>query len=87
MFNNITYIRIKNNKNAGIKIIRNLGILNKFLNGARITTIKPAKLLIKKRGYRETLFQKSFIYKVEIIGYFLIIIYATSNLFSNLFDT
>ena len=30
--------------------IRNFFILNKFLNGAKITKIKPAKLLIKKRG-------------------------------------
>jgi hypothetical protein len=37
-------------KNDIIKIIRNLGILNKFLKGAKITKIKPAKLLIKNRG-------------------------------------
>ena len=30
--------------------IRNFLILNKFLKGATITRIKPAKLLIKKRG-------------------------------------
>lgn len=29
---------------------RNFFIFNKFLKGARITNINPAKLLIKKRG-------------------------------------
>jgi len=29
---------------------RNFGILNKFLKGFRIIIIKPATLLIKKRG-------------------------------------
>ena len=33
-----------------IKKIRNLGILNKFLNGVKITKINPVTLLIKKRG-------------------------------------
>ena len=32
------------------KIKRNFLILNKFLNGAKITNIRPTKLLIKKRG-------------------------------------
>ena len=36
--------------NPRIKNRRNLGILNKFLNGAKITRINPIKLLIKKRG-------------------------------------
>ena len=40
---------IKNKKDI-IKRIRNFGTLNKFLNGAKITKIKPIKLLIKKRG-------------------------------------
>ena len=31
-------------------INRNFLILNKFRKGARITKIKPARLLIKKRG-------------------------------------
>jgi hypothetical protein len=44
------YKSIINNKTDIIKTIRNLGILNKFLNGAKITKIKPTKLLIKKRG-------------------------------------
>ena len=39
-----------NNNNNKIKIMRNFEILNKFLNGDKITKIKPAKLLIKKRG-------------------------------------
>ena len=43
------------------KTRRNFGILNKFLTGAKITKIKPAKLLIKNRGYLEILFQNSFI--------------------------
>ena len=46
---------------ARIKKIRNFGTLNKFLRGAKIIRIKPAKLLIKNRGYLEILFQKSFI--------------------------
>lgn len=41
---------VTNNKTDIIKTIRNLGILNKFLNGAKITRIKPTKLLIKNRG-------------------------------------
>ena len=40
---------MNSNKNI-ITRIRNLGTLNKFLNGAKITKIKPAKLLMKKRG-------------------------------------
>ena len=50
-----------NSINPRITKIRSFLILNKFLNGVKITKIKPAKLLMKKRGYRETLFQKSFI--------------------------
>jgi|AntRauTorckE5430_2_1112549.scaffolds.fasta_scaffold29655_1 hypothetical protein len=44
-----------------IKKIRSFGILNKFLNGAKIIKINPAKLLIKNRGYLEMFVQKSFI--------------------------
>ena len=50
MFRRIRYRRITKARNDIIKIIRNFGILNKFLNGAKITRIKPAKLLKKKRG-------------------------------------
>jgi hypothetical protein len=50
MFMIILYKSTINNKNDKIKKARNLGTLNKFLNGAKITKIKPAKLLIKKRG-------------------------------------
>ena len=50
-----------NKINDKITKIRSFLILNKFLNGAKITKIRPARLLIKKRGYREILFQKSFI--------------------------
>ena len=39
-----------NNTNPIITKRRSFLILNKFLNGAKITKIKPAKLLIKKRG-------------------------------------
>jgi hypothetical protein len=42
--------RITNKTKDIINTIRNLGILNKFLNGAKIIKIKPAKLLIKNRG-------------------------------------
>ena len=46
----ILYKIIRNKNKKSITRIRNLGTLNKFLNGAKITKIKPAKLLIKKRG-------------------------------------
>ena len=42
-------------------IIRNFEILNKFLNGVKMTKINPAKLLIKNRGYRAIFVQNSFI--------------------------
>ena len=57
----IVYKAIKHKIIKNITKIRSLGTLNKFLNGAKITKIKPARLLIKKRGYRTMLFQKSFI--------------------------
>ena len=41
--------RIINKKNTTRKM-RNFGTLNKFLNGAKITRIKPTKLLIKNLG-------------------------------------
>ena len=44
-----------------IKKIRNFGTLNRFLNGAKIIRINPAKLLIKNRGYRAIFVQNSFI--------------------------
>ena len=50
-----------NRKQVSSKKIRNFGTLNKFLRGAKITKINPAKLLIKNRGYLEILFQKSLI--------------------------
>ena len=46
----IAYKTAINNTNPIITKIRSFLILNKFLNGAKITKIKPAKLLIKKRG-------------------------------------
>ena len=46
----IVYKPIKNNMRNKIKNIRNLGILNKFLKGVKITKIKPVTLLIKNRG-------------------------------------
>lgn len=39
-------IKIKENNTK----TRSFGTLNKFLNGVKITKIKPAKLLMKKRG-------------------------------------
>ena len=33
-----------------IKNMRSFGTLNKFLKGVKIIKIKPARLLIKKRG-------------------------------------
>ena len=50
IFIRMTYTTIKPKRiRIGIKK-RNFLILNKFLKGARITNINPAKLLIKKRG-------------------------------------
>lgn len=50
IFTRIKYKTVKQNRiKMGIKK-RNFLILNKFLKGARITNINPAKLLIKKRG-------------------------------------
>ena len=46
----IMYKITRNRINDKITKIRSFLILNKFLNGAKITKIKPAKLLIKKRG-------------------------------------
>lgn len=46
----IAYKIPKNRINDKITKIRSFLILNKFLNGAKITKIKPAKLLTKNRG-------------------------------------
>jgi len=75
MFTMILYKIITNKTNDIITRPRNFLILNKFLNGDKITKIKPAKLLIKKRGKRETLFQKSFIVKIVSINFIIMIIY------------
>ena len=55
IYNPTIFLRIKYNNVINVKIdrinrIRNLGTFNKFLKGAKITRIKPIKLLIKKRG-------------------------------------
>ena len=44
------YRHVKKRIRNTIKKIRNLGILNKFLNGVKITKINPVTLLIKNRG-------------------------------------
>ena len=57
-------VRYKNTtiaKKVSSEKIRSFGVLKRFLSGANITKINPAKLLIKNRGYLEILFQKSFI--------------------------
>jgi hypothetical protein len=46
----MTYKAAINKINPIITKIRSFLILNKFLNGVKITKIKPAKLLMKKRG-------------------------------------
>ena len=46
----IKYKLIRNNTLKRIKITRDLGFLNRFLKGVKITRIKPTKLLIKNRG-------------------------------------
>ena len=53
-----------------IKKIRNLGILNKFLKGVRITKIKPTKLLIKNLGYRRMFVQKLFINDLRLLIFY-----------------
>ena len=50
IFRITVYKRSKIIKIDRIKIIRNLGILNKFRKGAKITKMEPTKLLIKNRG-------------------------------------
>ena len=57
-------VRYKNTtiaKKVSSEKIRSFEVLKRFLSGANITKINPAKLLIKNRGYLEILFQKSFI--------------------------
>ena len=46
----MVYKIVINKTNPIITKIRSFLILNKFLNGVKMTKIKPAKLLIKKRG-------------------------------------
>ena len=50
MFRIMVYKITINNRNPIITKKRSFLILNRFLNGAKITKIKPAKLLMKKRG-------------------------------------
>ena len=57
----IRYNPNKKTKEPIITKIRSFGTLNKFLNGAKMIKINPAKLLIKNRGYLEIFVQKSFI--------------------------
>ena len=45
----------------------NLGILNRFRIGVRITRIKPAKLLIKNLGYLRMFVQKLFINEILFV--------------------
>ena len=47
MIRQINVVRVKIDT---INKMRNLGILNTFLKGAKMTKIKPNTLLIKKRG-------------------------------------
>ena len=74
----IRYKSTRTNKKDTIKRIRNLGTLNKFLNGAKITKIKPTKLLIKNLGYRDILFQKSLIEKNYNYWFLLLQLYIES---------
>jgi len=55
------YRRISNIMKIKIKGVFNLDVLYKFIKGVRIITIKPAKLVIKNRGYLKILSQKLFI--------------------------
>ena len=50
IFTRIRYKIPINKRKPKITKIRNFLILNKFLKGDIMTKIKPAKLLIKKRG-------------------------------------
>ena len=61
MFRIVKYNSKPNTKQLTNKKARNFGTLNKFLSGDIITRIDPVTLLIKKRGYREMLVQKSLI--------------------------
>ena len=61
MFTKIKYKLARNPINSKGKRILNFFTFNKLRNGVKIITIKPAKLLIKNRGYRDTFVQKSLI--------------------------
>ena len=61
MLTKIKYKLAMNPTNTKGKKILNFFTFNKFRNGVRIIKIKPAKLLIKNRGYRDTFVQKSLI--------------------------
>ena len=67
IFRRIKYKATKIKTIEIIKKIRNLGILNKFRIGVRITRIKPIKLLIKNLGYRRIFVQKLFINKILFV--------------------
>ena len=61
MFTKIKYKLATNPINTKGKRILNFFTFNKLRNGVKIIKIKPAKLLIKNRGYRDTFVQKSLI--------------------------
>ena len=61
MFTKIKYKPVSNPINTKGKRILNFFTFNKLRNGVKIIKIKPAKLLIKNRGYRDTFVQKSLI--------------------------
>ena len=61
MLTKIKYKLAMNPINTKGKKILNFFTFNKLRNGVRIIKIKPAKLLIKNRGYLDTFVQKSLI--------------------------
>ena len=61
MLTKIKYKLAMNPTNTKGKNILNFFTFNKLRNGVRRIKIKPAKLLIKNRGYRDTFVQKSLI--------------------------
>lgn len=59
------------------------GVLTKLIKGVKITRIEPDTLLIKKRGYRKILFQKSFILKFNKLSYYKMNYHAIMFMYEN----
>lgn len=63
----IKYKIKNNNKLINVKIKRNRVVFKKLLKGFNKISVKPIKLLIKKRGYRKIFSQKLFILIINLL--------------------